>query len=148
MGESRCETHSIWQPRSLLATACVDKKQEIPGGKVDDTDKTILHAAARELREEAGLEATRVLRKVTQFTFRDERPGRPTKTWLKTIFEMEVPNLDEVVLDPVEHQKFLWASEEEIVNDAVGEVKLKYISPSNKAVKLEAFRMRRAGLLS
>jgi 8-oxo-dGTP pyrophosphatase MutT (NUDIX family) len=106
-----------------------------------------LQAAARELKEEAGLETTRVLRKVTQFTWTDERPGRPPETWLKVIFEMEVENMNEVVLDPVEHQKFLWASEEEIVNDAVGGVKLSYISPPNKAVKLEAFKMRREGSL-
>jgi hypothetical protein len=75
-----------------------------------------------------------------QFTFGDER-----ETWLKIIFEIEVQNTDDVVLDPVEHQNFLWASEEEIVNDMVGDVKLRYISPPNKAVKLEAFRARRAG---
>ncbi|KAF1843554.1 uncharacterized protein K460DRAFT_288387 [Cucurbitaria berberidis CBS 394.84] len=119
---------------------------EIPGGKVDDTDESILHAAARELKEEAGLEATRVLRKVTQFTFTDGRPGHPTKTWLKLIFEMEVRDSDNVVLDPVEHQKFLFASEEEIVNDLVGDVKLAYISPPNKGVKLEAFRLQREAL--
>jgi 8-oxo-dGTP pyrophosphatase MutT (NUDIX family) len=100
------------------------------------------------LKEEAGLDASRVLRKVTQFTFEDEKRGRPTKTWLKIIFEIEVQDVDNVVLDPVEHQKFLWASEEDVVNNAVGEVKLRYISPPNKAVKLEAFRMRREGLLS
>jgi hypothetical protein len=58
---------------------------------------------------------------------------------------MEVQNTDDVVLDPVEHQNFLWASKEEIVNDMVGDVKLRYISPPNKAVKLEAFRARREG---
>ena len=46
---------------------------------MDDTDETVLHAAARELREETGLIATRVVRKVAQFTFSD----RPNKTWLK-----------------------------------------------------------------
>ncbi|EFQ85492.1 hypothetical protein PTT_19555 [Pyrenophora teres f. teres 0-1] len=114
---------------------------EIPGGKVDDTDETILHAAVRELREEAGLEATRVVRKVTQFTFLDEVPGRPTTTWLKLVFEMEVKQED-VVLDPIEHQKYLFASEDEIVKDKVGDVDLVYISPVNKAVKLEAFARR------
>jgi ADP-ribose pyrophosphatase YjhB (NUDIX family) len=140
--------HGLWELQSLLAAARIDRKQEIPGGKVDNTDKTILHAAARELKEEAGLQATHVLRKVTQFTFEDEGPGRLTKTWMKIIFEMEVQSADEVVLDPVEHQKSLWASEEEIVNDLVGDVKLRYISPPNKVVKLEAFRMRKEGLLS
>ncbi|CAO2652968.1 Nn.00g023790.m01.CDS01 [Neocucurbitaria sp. VM-36] len=119
---------------------------EIPGGKVDDTDETILHAAARELKEEAGLEATRVLGKVFQFTFSEEWPGRPTTTWLKLIFEMEVRDSANVVLDPIEHQKFLFASEEEIVNDLVGDVKLKYVSPVNKEAKLEAFRLQRKAL--
>lgn len=120
--------------------------QEVPGGKVDDTDETILHAAARELKEEAGLDAIRVTRKVMQFTFSDERPGHPAITWLKLIFEMEVRDSSNVVLDPVEHQKFLFASEDEVVHDLVGDVKLVYVSPPNKEVKLEAFRLQRSAL--
>jgi 8-oxo-dGTP pyrophosphatase MutT (NUDIX family) len=110
---------------------------------VDDSDETILHAAARELKEEAGLDTIRILKKVTQFTFLDEKPGRRTTTWLKLVFEMSVQNADNVVLDPIEHQKFLFASEDEIVHDEVGDVKLRYISPENKDVKLEAFKQRR-----
>lgn len=90
----------------------------------------------------------RVLRKVTQFTFGEERAGRPTTTWLKLIFEMEVEDAKTVVLDPIEHQRFLFASEEEIIKDQVGEVKLEYITPQNKAVKLEAFRLRRGAMSS
>lgn len=48
---------------------------------MDDTDETILHAAARELKEETGLTATRVVRKVAQFTF----PDGPERTWLKVL---------------------------------------------------------------
>ncbi|KAF7451209.1 hypothetical protein A1F99_029860 [Pyrenophora tritici-repentis] len=134
------------QGKLLLVQRAADERAfpnywEIPGGKVDDTDETILHAAVRELKEEAGLEATRVVRKVTQFTFSDQVPGRPTTTWLKLVFEMEVKQAD-VVLDPIEHQKFLFATEGEIANDKVGDVKLAYISPENKVVKLEAFKMR------
>lgn len=119
-----------------------NSEKETPGGKVDDTDETILHAAVRELQEEAGLEATRVVRKVTQFTFSDGKPGQATTTWLKLVFEMEVHEAD-VVLDPIEHQNFLFATEEEVADDKVGDVQLSYISPENKAVKLEAFRLRR-----
>jgi hypothetical protein len=81
-----------------------------------------------------------VIRKVSHFTFADGRREKPI-TWLKLIFEMEVGDL-EVALDPVEHQQYLFASEEEIRNDLVGDVKLNYISPPNKDVKLEAFRLR------
>lgn len=115
---------------------------------MDDTDVSILEAAARELKEEAGLDATRIVRKVTQFTFVDERPGRPTKTWLKLIFEIEVQNTDDVVLDPIEHQNFLWATEEDVIKDLVGETQLAYVSPPNKVVKLEAFRLQREAIPS
>jgi hypothetical protein len=89
-----------------------------------------------------------VLRKITQFTFVEESPGRPTTTWLKVIFEMDVQNTEYVVLDPIEHQKFLFASEDEIINDRVGDVEIRYISPQNKTVKLEAFRIRQEGILA
>ncbi|KAF1361215.1 hypothetical protein EJ07DRAFT_164777 [Lizonia empirigonia] len=136
---------------------------EIPGGKMDDTDETILHAAARELKEETGLTATRAVRKVTQFTFSDGRKNRPTKTWLKVrccastarmkhadggprlIFQFEVEDADAVVVDPVEHQDYLWASEEEVVNHVTGRsTRLEYMSQESKEVKLEAFRVQRA----
>jgi 8-oxo-dGTP pyrophosphatase MutT (NUDIX family) len=124
-----------------------DKVQEIPGGKVDDTDETLLHAAVRELKEETGLTATRILRKVAEFTFEDGRPGKKPITWLKLIFEMEVKDAN-VTLDPVEHQQYLFASEDEVVDDLVGDVKLAYISPPNKQVKLDAFRLHKEAILS
>jgi 8-oxo-dGTP pyrophosphatase MutT (NUDIX family) len=62
----------------------------VPGGKVDDTDETLLHAAVRELKEETGLTATRVCSKVAEFTFEDARPGKRPVTWLKLIFHVEV----------------------------------------------------------
>lgn len=61
--------------------------QEIPGGKMDDTDETILHAAARELHEETGLTATHVVRRVAQFTFAD---GGKNQTWLKVPWSLLV----------------------------------------------------------
>jgi len=108
---------------------------------VDDADSTILHAAARELKEETGLTATRVVQKLSPYTFADGRPDRPI-TWLKLIFEMEVEDMN-VTLHPVEHQQYVFASEEEVKNDLVGDVELAYISPPNKDVKLEAFKLRK-----
>lgn len=101
----------------------------------------------RELKEETGLTATRIRRKVAEFTFEDGRPGRPAITWLKVIFEMEVEEM-RIALDPVEHQQYLFASEEEVVNDLVGDVKLVYISPPNKQVKLDAFKLSREAIPS
>lgn len=124
----------------------IDTAQEIPGGKVDDTDESILHAAARELKEETGLEARRVVRKVDSFTFVVERAGRPATKFLKMIFEIEVDRAEgsAVVLDAIEHQQFVFASEDEVAGERVGDVQLEYISARNKAVKLEAFRLRGA----
>lgn len=101
-----------------------------------------MHAAVRELKEETSLTATRVRSKVAEFTFEDGRPGRPVVTWLKLIFEMEVAEM-RVELDPVEHQQYLFASEEDVVKDRAGDVELSYISPPNKQVKLDAFRLSR-----
>ncbi|PVI04447.1 hypothetical protein DM02DRAFT_556302 [Periconia macrospinosa] len=111
---------------------------EIPGGKVDEPDETIIHGAVRELKEETGLEAVRVVRKVGMFTF-----GSGPVRWVKYIFEMEVKDLDCITLDPIEHDAYLWASEEEVVAEQVGDVRLKYFSPDNKFIKLESFRHRR-----
>lgn len=47
----------------LLQRASSDEdpdKWEPPGGACDDDDETILHAAARELKEEAGLDAAHI----------------------------------------------------------------------------------------
>jgi 8-oxo-dGTP pyrophosphatase MutT (NUDIX family) len=99
----------------------------------------------RELKEETGLTATRVRSKVAEFTFEDGRPGRPPVTWLKLIFEVEVKDLN-ITLDPVEHQQYLFASEEEVENDLAGDVKLAYISPPNKRIKLDAFKLQKEAI--
>lgn len=54
-------------------------------------------------------------------------------------------NFDAIALDPIEHQDFVWASEDEVVNDLVaeGNTSLNYISEENKDVKLEAFKLRK-----
>ena len=64
--------------------------KEIPGGKVDEPDESLLHAAVRELKEETGLEATRIVRQVTDMTFTIPRPKGQIDRWMKLIYEMEV----------------------------------------------------------
>jgi 8-oxo-dGTP pyrophosphatase MutT (NUDIX family) len=105
-----------------------------------------MHAAVRELKEESGLTATRIRRKVAEYSFEDGRPGKPTITWLKLIFEVEVEDTS-ITLDPMEHQQYLFATAEEVANDLAGNVRLAYISPSNKQIKLDAFRLRKEALL-
>ncbi|KAH3915508.1 hypothetical protein HBI56_149330 [Parastagonospora nodorum] len=131
--------------KMLLVQRAADERAfpdmwEVPGGKVDDTDETLLHAAVRELKEETGLVATRVCGKAAEFTFEDGKPGRRPVIWLKLIFHMEVEKLD-ITLDPVEHQRYLFATKEEIEHELVGDVKLAYISEENKRIKLDAFSL-------
>lgn len=110
---------------------------------MEESDETILHGAVRELKEEAGLEATRIVRKVGEFTFRIPRQTRPDDTWTKHIFEVEVKDLNAIKLDPEEHMDHRWVTEEDIAQEKSGDTPFKYISPDNKVVKLAAFRRRR-----
>lgn len=114
---------------------------------MDDTDETLLHAVAREVKEETGLDVTHVVRKVGEFGWGEfsKRRGRHV-VWRKLIFEVEVKSLDTVELDPEEHQDYVFVTEEETMADrtAAG-VPLSWITPPNKEMNIEAFRLRRGG---
>ncbi|KAF2662665.1 hypothetical protein K491DRAFT_686542 [Lophiostoma macrostomum CBS 122681] len=135
--------------RMLLVQRAKEEKAfpnlwEIPGGKVDDTDESILHGVARELKEEAGLDVTRVIRKIGEFGWEEYHTIRKRQeVWRKLIFEVEVKELN-VVLDPEEHQHYVFATEEDVLQDKAGGIQLTWISPPNKAMNLEAFKSRRA----
>jgi len=89
---------------------------EIPGGGCDHSDETILHGLARELWEESGLRMKSVVREVGQG---DSFYGKDDYLIVKFSFEVEVFHDDpqhmfpQVTLDPNEHVRFLWATEEE-----------------------------------
>jgi 8-oxo-dGTP pyrophosphatase MutT (NUDIX family) len=101
----------------------------------------------RELKEETGLTATKIVRKVTEFGWSEtSKTTGELKNWRKHVFEMEVASLNDLQLDPIEHQNHLWVTEDEVNHGKVGEVELVYITLPNKVVKLEAFRKRREGL--
>lgn len=48
----------------------------------------------------------------------------------------------DVKLDAAEHDDHLFASVEQVESEHAGDVVLRYISPDNKRVKLDAFRRR------
>ncbi len=114
---------------------------EVPGGAVDDQDASVLHGAARELREEAGLAATRFRHLVTRgpadppgcdvFT---NRSG--TRMFCRFVFAVDVAGGDDssssssssldgpgpaVTLDPNEHQAYVWAAEDDVAAQRIGE---------------------------
>jgi 8-oxo-dGTP pyrophosphatase MutT (NUDIX family) len=113
------DTKIASNPRVLiLQRAASDEdpnKWEPPGGACDDDDESILHAAARELWEEAGLQAIRIGgpignpyfftlsdgKKVCQFNF-----AAHMKTKSGTPLAAK--------LNPEEHQRFVWATESEV----------------------------------
>lgn len=98
---------------------------------------------ARELKEETGLHAIRFVRKVGEFGWGEKSITTGSQSnWHKIIFEVEVKDF-EIRLDPEEHQEYLFATEEEVVNEQVVDVPLNYITPDNKMIKLEAFRLKR-----
>ncbi|KAK8150578.1 hypothetical protein G3M48_000796 [Beauveria asiatica] len=88
---------------------------EPAGGACEDDDASILRAAARELREEAGLEAAYIAgqagkphfyladddaKKVCQFNF--------------VVLPRQEDQEPAVRLDPDEHQRFVWATKAEV----------------------------------
>lgn len=129
---------------------------EIPGGACDLEDETMLHGLARELWEEAGLRLKSVVRRVGQEQAFLTRRGLAV---VKVTFEVEVEvegsegeGLPEVVLDPNEHVRFLWATEEECEagrvaargdtgEDEVAEIK--FTTADQRAVILLGFKLRR-----
>ncbi|KAK4446176.1 NUDIX domain protein [Podospora aff. communis PSN243] len=131
---------------------------EVPGGAVDEEDATILHGAARELWEEAGLVLTRINRfipegrqddryevKLEDLGYRfTNRAG--TKLVCRFAFEAEVESCDKVTLDPNEHQDYVWASEEEIRTQKIGDRGIPLTGPFGLSMLLTAFRLRKAGL--
>lgn len=118
-------------------------KWEIPGGAVDNQDATLLTAAARELREEAGLIATRFTYVVPEGP--GQEPGQVftigTKTWCRFCFVAEVEGWESVQLDPDEHQDFVWASAEEVRLQTIDSREIPITTEEISRMILEAFRI-------
>ncbi|KAF7543969.1 hypothetical protein G7Z17_g10315 [Cylindrodendrum hubeiense] len=122
---------------------------EIPGGAVDDDDPSVLYGCARELWEEAGLVARHV-----KHVIPDGFNGKPGAVftnrtgkifWCKFSFEVDVIDTREVKLDPNEHQDFVWATEEEVINQAIGERKIPLANSLIVNILREGFQLRRSG---
>ncbi|CCC14433.1 unnamed protein product [Sordaria macrospora k-hell] len=107
---------------------------EIPGGAIDPEDESFLHGVAREMWEEAGLVPKRMVCQVGDETKPHVFLTRSGKVVLKISVEVEVDEgcgvkeegnggveklegkwkgLPKVVVDPNEHVRFVWATEEE-----------------------------------
>ncbi|GAM89987.1 hypothetical protein ANO11243_080270 [Dothideomycetidae sp. 11243] len=119
---------------------------ELPGGRCEPRDASIMASAVRELWEESGLIATEVLDVVGTFDWHDG-----TEVWRKFTFLVGVEHDDRdgglplVKLDPNEQNAFVWATEEEVVADKCGAVALDWTSEDQKRMVVNAFVMARNG---
>jgi 8-oxo-dGTP pyrophosphatase MutT (NUDIX family) len=127
----------------LLQRAASDSnpgKWEPPGGAVDDDDLSILHAAARELWEEAGLRAAYIGGLVGQPHFFARSNG---DNICRFNFAVHVENKNGALmsarLNPEEHQQYLWATESEIRAGQVGHVNIEFVREEVKHTILLAF---------
>ena len=114
-------THKVLLLKRSPAEKLFAHHWEIPGGKVDDTDKTIGDALKREVREETGLTI-----KESNVTFAEEGfqwvrsenvtddPDPEMALELNFILEgEEFP--EQVKLDPEEHLESLWTDEMDLM---------------------------------
>ncbi|KXX82648.1 MutT-like protein [Madurella mycetomatis] len=131
---------------------------ETPGGACDLEDETILHGVARELWEETGLRMKSVTRQVGGgYTFITRSGLAVTKLTFEAEVETPVSAQGEqlfpkVTLDPNEHVRFLWATEEECRQgrvaalDSNGEpevVNVEFTTEAQKRIILYGFKLRR-----
>ncbi|KAL7916866.1 NUDIX hydrolase domain-like protein [Trichoderma velutinum] len=137
-------------PRLLLlqrsANDTAPNKWEVPGGGCEDDDESILHAAARELWEEAGLKAVHLGAPVTGPHFFSSKSGKKV---CQFVFPVQAETNNEgrmdVTLDPNEHQRFVWASEEEVKAKRVQDIELEFTAKDIECTVLAAFSQFRTG---
>ena len=145
------EVTDVSNPRLLLLQRAANderdpNKWEPPGGACDDDDESILHAAARELWEEAGLDAARIGGHIGDPHFFTIAVGSELLKVCQFNFAVQVKfpagHLPEVRLDPQEHQCFVWATEAEIRAKKVGDVHLDFTRDEVERTVLLAFQHR------
>jgi 8-oxo-dGTP pyrophosphatase MutT (NUDIX family) len=92
---------------------------ELPSGKVDPGDATILNAAARECLEETGLTITEFLAEGKSFEY-----TIGTRKTLQLNFKAKVRKGDEVIISPDEHQAYKWCAEKDLAEAGVTDATL------------------------
>ncbi|KAF5563824.1 NUDIX hydrolase domain-containing protein [Fusarium napiforme] len=136
------DTSIASEPRILLLQRAASdddpNKWEPPGGACDDDDESVLSAAARELREEAGLEAKWIGGPVGEPHFFTLDDGKRVCQF-NFLVKVDLSSQD-VKLSPGEHQRFVWASESEVRDGKVGDVELEFTRDEVRQTALAAFQ--------
>lgn len=148
------------EPRLLIVQRASDEtafpnKWEVPGGSCERNDPTVAHSLGREVFEETSLRLTRFCRKVGESNSWTD--GRDNTKWLKLTFEIEVEEVHglgsqhtkegyeqaTIKLDPKEHQKYAWVTEDEFKQSHVNSGPYPTISEAQSEKILEAFALHR-----
>lgn len=113
---------------------------EPPGGSVDPTDQSLLHACVRELWEEAGLRTRRIMCVVGQ----GNEWNAGSKLFHRYTLLIEA-HKGEVRTDPEEHSEWKWATREEIIAERMEDGTLIPMTfPITKETLLEGIRLYQA----
>lgn len=144
--------------RMLLMQRAADDSMpnlwEPPGGAVDTDDTSILAGCVREVWEEAGLKVKHIKQNVTLGGSDDIKDndvftnGKGNKFYVRFAFLAEADDA-EVKLDPVEHQAYVWATEEEVrrgrisIGDSRDDLFIPLTTNNTRRFVLEAFRLRK-----
>lgn len=148
------------EPRLLIVQraageAAFPNKWEVPGGSCERNDPTVAHSLGREVFEETSLRLTRLCWQVGESSCWID--GRHDSKWLKLTFEIEVEEVhglggqytkdgyERVIirLDPKEHQKYSWATEDEIKQSHPSSGPFPTITEAQSEKMLEAFALHR-----
>lgn len=116
---------------------------ETPGGGVDLGDETLSHALTRELLEETGLVLKDVMGLLDQLEFEGASgEGRYRKlTFLVSVEDADGQHEDpQVVLNPMEHQDFMWVSKDDLRTGFCGQREIKFAYPGQRETLFAAFR--------
>lgn len=121
---------------------------ELPGGKCSVDDASIISAAARELWEESGLVASRVVDVVGKYEWLDRG-----EVWRKVVFLMEVDvkhedggdgngdGMPRVNIELKEQAGFVWASREDVLKNECDGVALEWTSEEQRQIVLDGFEV-------
>ena len=138
------DTADASAPRVLLvqraASDSMPNRWEVPGGGCDEEDESILHAVARELWEEAGLKTAHIGEPLGEPHLFRSRGGKKIGRFVFVVSaERGSDDRFDVRLDPMEHQRFVWASLDEVKTGRAGDVQLLFTTGDLERRVIQAF---------